>query len=155
MTVAEVKYFTNRMKAGYYPRNKNLSPAVFMECLNDYIHEILATRGAVNSYAWRDNKTPDELYQLPTDPATGKPGKPVDPGMVRETLKGMEAMFREADRINKENDERDRKARWEFLKNQRDQQIVSLVELDAAKGIAPDKYMMQQYFECLGRLAGE
>lgn len=153
MTVAEVKYFIARLKAGKYPHNKNLSPAVFMEFLNEYINEVLANRGAVNSYAWR-NKAAEER-ELPLNPATGEPGQPMDPDVMKTVMKDLELMVREADRIHKENDERIRKAKWQGLKNQRDQKIIDLVEADAAQGIAPDKFMMWEYFEALERVAAK
>lgn len=155
MTIAEVKYFITRMKAGKYPHKKNLSPVVFMECLNDYINEILATRGAVNSYAWRDNRVPDEDFQLKPNTDTGEPGKPADPDVMKVVLSGLAERFKNMEQIQREEDERARKARWKGLKDQRDQQIVDLVERDAAQGIAPDKYMAKRYFEALDQLAGK
>lgn len=152
MTVAEVKYFINRVMSGKYPHPKNFSPATFMEFLNSYINETLATRGAVNSYAWRDNRVPDELFPLSKDPVTGEPGKAVDPDVMKKVLTNMTEHIRNMEQIIKEEEERNRKAKWQALKNQRDQQIIDLVERDATEGIAPDSNLMKLYFEARNRL---
>lgn len=153
MTVAEVKYFITRIKCGKYTSNQNFKPGIFMEYLNEYINEILAVRGSVNSYAWRDNRAADENFQLTSNPVTGEPGKPADQNMIKTVLGRMAERFKNLEQIQREEDERARKARWQALKDQRDKQIVDYVEQDAAKGIAPDKYLMKQYFEAVERLA--
>lgn len=155
MTVAEVKFFITRIKCGKYTSHKNFTPGIFMEYLSEFINEVLATRGAVNSYAWRDNPVHDEDFQLTSNPVTGEPGKPADPDVMKVVLSGLAERFKNLEQIQREEDERARKARWKGLKDQRDQQIVDLVERDAAQGIAPDKYMMKKYFEALDQLAGK
>lgn len=154
MTVAEVKLFIARFECGKYTSHKNFTPAIFMEHLNGYINEILSTRGAVNSYAWRDHVVADELFQPTPNPATGEV-KFVDPEVLKKMLNTMSQHFRDLEQLQRKEDERIRKAKWQGIKDQRDQQIVDLIERDAAQGIAPDKYMIKKYFEALHRLTGK
>jgi hypothetical protein len=152
MTVAEVKFFINRIMFGKYESHKNFTPAIFMQFLNSFINETLATRGAVNSYAWREKKASEELFQLPDNPATGEPGKPVDPDVMKNMLGNLAEHFRQMEQIRRDEDKRIRHGQWQALKHQRDLQIVELIERDASQGIAPDKHMAKLYFEALDRI---
>ncbi len=152
MTVAEVKYFINRIASGKYPHHKNFIPSTFMEHLNSYINETLSTRGAVNAYDWKNNRVPDELFEVPANPATGEV-KEVDPDVLKKVMRDMAKQFKEMERIKKEEDEQARAARWKRMKEERNRQIIEVVEHNAEQGIAPDKYMMKSYFEARQRLS--
>lgn len=136
LTVAELKLFTLRVKMGKYPKNKNFNPGIYMECLTDFAHEITMIRQSAPVVQREMN-----LTEANTD-------------LVTNAIQSVIDIILDIEQRMKEEGARERQAKYEALKNHRDQQIVDLVEHDAAQGIAPNNYMMKKYFECLERLAG-
>lgn len=68
ITLAELKLFVVRMKTGHYRSHKNLSPALLMENLQDYIAELLFERGqyhATKPAEWEEpeNPVPEQAVQ--------------------------------------------------------------------------------------------
>lgn len=138
LTVAELKLFTTRVKVGKYPRNKNFNPGIYMECLTEFAYEIKRAR----------ETKPTVFTQMVIE-------QPADPEAVKLALKtAIDNMMNIEARMLAEQ-EQERKAKWQGLKNQRDQQIIALVERDATQGIAPEKPLMDLYFAALSRLAGK
>lgn len=43
-TFTELKQFISQLMGGYYPSNKNLTPPLFMECLQEYVKDRMAQR---------------------------------------------------------------------------------------------------------------
>ena len=63
LTVAEFKFFTNRIKTGFYHSQKNLSPAIVSEWFFSFKQEILKARESAKE-RW---KPPPESEQMPLE----------------------------------------------------------------------------------------
>ena len=151
MTIAELKFFINRVMCGKYDSHKNFTPAIFMQFLNDFINETLSTRGAVNSYQWRQSPAPDETL-FPTHDTTGKEIKYVTPEQVQAAVIQLTKDFaliaeqQELERV------RQREARTNALKRNRDLKIIELVEHEILNNRQPDKYLMEAYQKALANI---
>lgn len=68
ITLAELKLFVVSVKTGHYRSHKNLSPALLMENLQDYVAELLFERGqyhATKPTEWKEpeNPVPEQAVQ--------------------------------------------------------------------------------------------
>lgn len=143
LSLAEVKYFSDRCKTGKYQSNKNFSPSVFMGWLNEYSNEIHSTRGDVMAYDWkRKIKEPEE---------EGGEVKYISDELMKEMFNNLQMAlnsFRQAEdgkevaELKRLNDNRQK----DF-----DELTIRLVEVDGADGVAPQRHMVEAYLKALKR----
>lgn len=131
LTVVEVKYFFTKLKTGKYTNNKNMRPGVFMEFLNEFAKDIANARATIPKVK------PEEKF--------------VDTAMVSAAIANMVKYFDEIEQIQLEAKRNKLMRKNENMKRHRDDMILELVERDAAKGIAPDKFMMPVYLKIVNK----
>ncbi len=132
LTVAELTLFTKRVLVGKYPKQKNFTPAIYMECLTDFAQEVHRVELGY--------KPPPEIKPISPD---------ADPDAVKNAIAQMIAVFEDGKRQIDEDCATMRKERTAAIKLQRYKHIIQIVEQAAQEGIAPDYQLQEKYFEAI------